>query len=1038
LISRLIEFSVRNRALVLLLAVVFVLLGVASALKLPIDAVPDVANVQVQIITAAPALGPVDVESYVTVPVETSMGGLPDVTEIRSLTRPGISVVTVVFGEDTDVEHARRLVSERLARARELIPPGYGSPTIGPLIGSLSEVFHFEVRGPGHSLMERRAVLERQIAPRLRLVPGVVEVNTFGGEARSMQVELDPSRMAAAHIGVPDVVTAIERNHAAAGGAYLVDGREQLTVRAEARVASLDDLGLINVELRHDRTPVYLRDLGAIREAPLVRYGAVTRDGRGETVVGVVMMRLGQNSADVCARARATLDDVAGSLPAGITIDAYYDRRELVRRTIRTVETNLVEASLLVIVVLFLTLVSFRAGSLVAAAIPLALLGAFIGMRAAGVSGNLMSLGAIDFGLVVDGAIIIVENAQRHLALRREQLGRALTDRERSDAVLEASREVRGATAFGEAIIALVYLPILALEGIEGKMFRPMALTVLFALASAFVLSLTVVPALASLVLARDARDRHSPIIVGAAALYRPALRGAMNWPRATALAALATFALSLFVGGRMGREFLPTLDEGTIVAPTVRLPSASLDQSVTQALQIERVLRSFPDVRSVVSRTGRAEIAIDPMGTNMTDVYILLRPRSEWRTAHDREGLVRAFDRALTARVPGIGFSYSQPIEMNTSDLLAGIQSDVAVHIYGNDLTVLRQLAERTVRVLRGIPGSADVRAEQVAGLSVLTAHVDRVGIARQGLDARAVLDTVAATGGIEAGVVLDGLLRVPIVVRLGPDARRSPEALGSVPVRTPGNAMVPLGQLAQLRVEPGPPEISRERLQRRVTVQANVRGRDLGSFVEAARAAVEREVRLPTGYTRAWAGEYEHLQSATARLLVVVPIALLLILVLLIATFGRLRPALLIFLNVPIAVTGGVFALRLRGMDLSIAAGVGFIALFGVAVLNGLVLLSSVERLRATGMSVRDAVVQGSEGRLRAVLTTALVASLGFVPMALSTGAGAEVQRPVATVVIGGIVSATLLTLLVLPAVYAWVARREGEPRAPEAASE
>ncbi len=1034
MIDRILQFSVKNRALVLLLAVVFVILGAVSAARVPIDAVPDVTNVQVQVITAAPALGPVDVESYVTVPVETSMGGLPHIDEIRSISRPGISVVTVVFDDEMDLQLARRLVAERIARARELIPGEYGTPEIGPMTSGLSEIVHFEVRGSGASLMDLRAVFDRQIAPRLRLVRGIVEVNTYGGQTRSMEIEIDPARLAAAHVGISDVIEAVERNHAAAGGAYLVDGREHITVRGEGRVRTLEDLRTIVVSLRQDRTPIYVRDLGVVHDAPLVRYGAATRDGRGEILVGVAMMALGENSAAVAGNVRAALDDLAPSLPPGIRTDVYYDRQDLVHRTVRTVATNLLEASAVVVLILFATLASLRAGSVVALAIPFALLGAFIGMRLAGISGNLMSLGAIDFGMVVDGAIIIVENAQRRLGERHRELGRDLRPEERADTVLEAAREVRGATAFGEAIIALVYVPLVTLEGIEGRMFRPMALTVLFALATAFVLSLTLVPALASLVLSRRAQDRHSPVIRGAARLYAPALRGALRWPRAVALLALGALVASGVIASRMGSQFLPRLDEGALVIPMVRLPSISLDQATELASQCEHVIRRFPEVVTVVSRTGRAEVAVDPMGINMTDVYVILRPREQWRTAQTREGLVTAIDRALSDAIPATGFSFTQPIEMNTNDLLAGIQSDVAVHVYGNDLGELQRIADSIVRTLRSVSGAADVRAEQIAGLNVLTVHVDRSAIARYGVDVRTVLDTLSSVGGRRAGIVVDGLLRIPIVVRLGPDARATAESLSAVPVRTPVGAMVPLGQLARVDVAPGPSQVSRERLQRRVTVQANVRGRDLGSFVVAARLAIEREIHLPTGYSLAWAGEFEHLKSATVRLLIVVPIALIVIVVLLIATFRRVQPALLILLNVPIAITGGIFALALRRLDLSISAGVGFIALFGVAVLNGLVLVTSIERLRDRGVPLREAVVQGSEGRLRAVLTTALVASLGFLPMALARGAGAEVQRPLATVVIGGIVSSTLLTLLVLPAVYAWFAHRD-VPASPEA---
>jgi heavy metal efflux system protein len=1024
LIDRLIEFSVRQRALVLVLYCVFILGGIAAAKRVAIDAVPDVTNVQVQVLTSAPALGPVDVETYVTTPVERAMAGLPDVEEIRSTTRAGISAVTISFDDSINVYFARQMVNERLARAKAAIPEGYGTPELGPISSGLGEIYHFEVKGPGKSLMELRSVLEWQIAPRLRLVPGIVEVNSFGGEAKTLEVTLDPARLAASNLGVTEVIDAIARNHLAVGGAHFTDGREHVTVRGEARVRGAEDLLSIVVDTRGE-TPLYVRDLATVQYAPQVRYGAVTRDGRGEAVVGVAMMLLGANSGKTVRLVKEALVDIGKSLPEGVTIDGYYDRTDLVDRTIKTVRTNLFEASALVIAVLFVTLASFRAGSIVTLAIPIALLGVFIGMWAIGLSGNLLSLGAIDFGLVVDGAIIIIENAQRRLSQEREHLGRPLTGEERSAVVISSSQEVRQATAFGEAIIALVYVPLLALEGVEGRMFRPMALTVLFALASAFVLSLTLVPAVASLVLSRNTHDRPSFFIRAADRIYRPSLAYAMRGPRVTVGIAFAVLVASLALFSRMGREFLPKLDEGAIVIATVRLPSASIEHAIEQTTRIETILKTFPEVTTVVCRTGRAEIAVDPMGMNMTDVYVLLRPREEWTTANDREGLVAAFDKALSDGVPGSGFSYTQPIEMNTNDLLAGIESDVAIHIHGHDLASLQRTGEKMVRVLRDVPGAADVRAEMVAGSNVLAITVDRTALGRYGIDAKVVLDAVSALGGIEVGTIVENGTRYPIQVRFNAESRKTASSISALPVRTQDGAILPLGQLATVSLDPGPSQVSREGLQRRLTVQLNVRGRDLGTFVDEARAALERDVRLPTGYYTAWAGEYERLESATLRLLLIVPITLALILVLLIATFGSIRPALLIFLNVPMAITGGVFGLALRGMDFSISAGVGFIALFGVAVLNGLVLVSSMERLRLRGVPVADAVFEAAESRLRPVLTTALVASLGFLPMALASGAGAEVQRPLATVVVGGIVSSTLLTLLVLPAVYVLATR-------------
>lgn len=1023
MVDRLIAWSIRNRVVVFVLTAVFVLLGGIAATRVPIDAVPDVTNVQVQVITQAPALGPIDVETYVTAPVERAMAGLPGLEEVRSISRAGISVVTLGFADSAELYLARQLVGERVAEARRSIPERYGSPQLGPVSSGLGEVFHFEVKSD-KSLMDRRTILDWQIAPRLKLVHGVVEVNAFGGEARSLELALDPRKMAAGGVGVAEVVAAIERNHVASGGAYYTDGRETVTVRAEGRVASAKDLGDVVVERKSGTTPLYVKDLGDIHEAPIVRYGAVTRDGRKEeAVVGVVMMLRGANSRQVVADVKEAVADIQKSLPPGVVIDAYYDRTQLVDRTVRTVTRNLLEASALVLVVLFLTLVNLRAGAVVAMAIPLALVGAFIGMWLFGVSGNLISLGAIDFGLVVDGAIIIVENALRRMAERREEVGRPLVDAERRALVLSASSEVRSATAFGEVIIALVYVPILALESIEGRMFRPMAMTVLFALATAFVLSLTLVPAVASAILPLAAREQPSRFVEWVRKPYLPTLRVALRWPKIVAFATLVTFVVSIAGATTMGREFLPKLDEGTAVVAMVRLPSVSLEQSTEQARQVETTLLTFPEVTSVVCRTGRAEIAVDPMGMNMTDVYVLLKPKEEWKTAKDREGLVEAFDKALHENVPGAGFAFSQPIEMNTNDLLAGISSDLAIHLYGHDLAELRQTADRIVNVLRSIRGAKDVRAEQIAGMNTLTVTVDRPAIARFGVDAKAVTDTVGAIGGLDVGEIVRGAIRYPIRVRLAADARQDAKAISAVPVRDELGNLVPLGQLASVDLAPGPSQVSRSRLQRRITVELNVRGRDIGSFVEEAKGKLEHDVKLPVGYYTEWAGEYERLQSAAKQLAIVIPIALMLILVLLVMTFGSARPALLIFVNVPMAISGGVAALAIRDLPLSVSAGIGFIALFGVAVLNGLVLVSSVERLRELGLDARAAVERGASERLRPVLTTALVASLGFLPMALATGAGAEVQRPLATVVIGGLVSSTLLTLLVIPTVYAWL---------------
>ncbi|SEM98380.1 cobalt-zinc-cadmium resistance protein CzcA [Stigmatella aurantiaca] len=1020
--DQLIRLSIRNRFIVLLLSAAVIVFGLRALSQLPIDAVPDVTNVQVQVLTSAPGLGPVEVERFITVPVETAMGGLPHTEEIRSVSKFGLSAVTLVFEDGTDIYFARQLVSERLQEARENIPEGYGTPEMGPTASGLGEIYQFEVRGPGMSLMALREILDWQLIPRLRAVPGVVEVNAFGGELKTYEVQLEPSRLTAYGLSLQQVFDALERNNANAGGAYIARGPEQVLIRGEGLVETLEDIGHIVVATSSRGVPVYVRDIAEVKYAPLVRQGAVTRDGRGEAVTGIVMMRLGENSRTVVNQVKEAVERIRPTLPPGVTIDTFYDRTELVRQTLQTVATNLLEGGLLVIVVLFLMLRNLRAGLLVASIIPLCMLAAFIGMRALGISGNLMSLGAIDFGLIVDGALIIVENAVRHIAMENHRLGRALTRAERDEVVCRAAVEIRGAAAFGEIIIGIVYLPVLALSGIEGKMFVPMATTVLCALGAAFVFSLTLVPALASLVLPLRVTEKESPLVTGARKLYAPALRACMAHRRAVVAGAVGVLGLSLALVPFLGAEFMPRLDEGALALQAWRVPSVSLEESLRQTTLIEKVLKRFPEVRTVVSKTGRAEIATDPMGVEISDIFVMLKPRDAWTTGQDREALIAAFDAALKKEVPGSLFSYSQPIELRVSELISGVRSDVALKLYGEDLEVLKRTGDKLAAVLARVPGAADVKAEQIAGLPVARVQVDRQAISRYGINARDVLDAIETLGGKQVGVVLEGQKRFALQVRFAPSARQHVEQLGSIQVTSPTGQFVPLSQIARIEVDEGPAQVSRENLQRRLTLEANVRGRDIQGFVGTAQEAIAREVPLPPGYWLEWGGQFENLQTASARLAVVVPFTLLLIFVLLYLTFQAVRPALLIYLNIPFAVTGGLVALAVRGMPLSISAAVGFIALFGVAVLNGLVLVSAIRRLRQDGQPAAAAAHEAAHLRLRPVLTTALVASLGFLPMALSTGAGAEVQKPLATVVIGGLLSATLLTLLVLPTVYAW----------------
>jgi cobalt-zinc-cadmium resistance protein CzcA len=1037
ILGALIRWSLDNRPVVILATAALVLFGLRSAVDLPIDAVPDVTTVQVQVITTAPALGPVEIEKYVTVPVERSMAGIPKVTEIRSLSKYGMSVVTVVFEDDTNIYFARQMVAERMVTAREAIPGRFGEPQLGPISTGLGEIYQFVVRGSeGRTLMELQETLEWYVAPLLRMVPGVVEVNAFGGEAKEYQVLLDPHRLMGAGLSVRDVVDALEKTNANAGGGYIEHAREQIIVGTRGRIANLDELRQVVLGATKDGVPITVGTVGEVRLGPALRRGASTMDGKGEVVVGLVLMLMGENARTVTAAVDKKLAEIEPTLPNGIHIEPFYDRAHLVDRAIRTVGKNLAEGAVLVIVVLFLLLGDLRAGLIVAVTIPLSMLFALILMNAYGHSGNLMSLGAIDFGLVVDAAVIIVENSVRRLSEAQRLLGPGvkMSPAERRHLVHAASVEVIAASVFGQVIIATVYLPVLWLRGIEGKMFIPMATTVLFALAGAFILSLTLVPVLASMFL-RPSVGEHEPWLMRAAGrVYAPILKRTMRWPKA----AVAVALVALVAGGvgfsKMGAEFIPTLDEGSLLLEVRRLPGISLTESIATELRIERAVMQVPEVLHAVARTGAPQLAIDPMGIEASDVYLMLKPRDEWRPGLSADDLRRELKARVEAAVPEAFAGLSQPIQMRTNELVAGVHSDVAVQIYGPDLATLQSLGERIVAVVGAVPGAVDVRAPPTAGLSYMMVRPDRARLARYGLtvdDVNLLTETIAV--GRAAGWILEGDRRFPLVVKMVAPGMPL-EMARALPLESSTGTLVPLGDVADVTLEPGPVVVNRESLSRRQTVEFNVRGRDLVSVVEEARARVVAKVPLPPGYRVEWGGEFENFQSARKRLMVVVPFALGLIVFFLWMAFRALVPALLIFLHVPFAAIGGVAALAVRGIPFSISAGVGFIALFGVAVLNGLVLVSFTRHLEEDGTSPRDAVTRAASLRLRPVLMTALVAALGFVPMAVSTSAGAEVQRPLATVVIGGLVTATMVTLLLFPTVYAAVRRK---PRPAERAS-
>ena len=1029
MIAALIRFSVSQRLLVFFGVAMLIGAGVYSLRTLPIDAVPDVTNVQVQILTGAPSLAPLEVERQITFPVEVAMSGLPDIEEVRSVSKFGLSLVTVVFKENVDIYFARQLVLERLSEARDQIPETIGSPEMGPISTGLGEIYQYELTakpGSGYDAMALRTVQDWIVRRQLLGVPGVTEVNSFGGFAKQYQVKLDPAKLQSYGLSLRDVLDAVVRNNANVGGAYIEHGSEQYLLRGIGLVESTQDIANIAVKTGAEGVPVFVRDVGEVVTGATVRQGAVTADGQGEIVVGIAMMLKGENSRTVAQRVKERIEQIRKTLPEGVELIPFYDRTELVDRSIGTVVKNLVEGAILVILVLVLLLGNWRGAALVASIIPLSMLFAAICMRIFNVSGNLMSLGALDFGLIVDGAVVMVENVVRRRGEAQHLGSKEPPERTILDACLEVGRPV----VFAVAIIAIVYLPILSLTGIEGKMFKPMALTVVFALVGSLLLALTYVPAAMTLLLRGKVSEKESPLIRIAKRWYAPAL----NWTIRNRRKALAVALVLVIVSGAMfpflGSEFLPRLDEGTIAMQIFQVPSVSLTQATATTTAAEKVLRQFPEVTRVVSKTGRAEVAVDPMGIDIADVFVSLKPRGEWKTARTREELVEKMAERLEQQVPQAAFSFSQPIELRVAELIAGVRSDVAVKIFGDDLDILKAKADEISRVISRVEGAADVKVEAVTGLPQLQIKANRETIARYGLNVEDINDLVETViAGKPAGIVYEGEQRYDMVVRLGDPASRDIETIKNLRVPAPNGVMVPLSQVASIAMVEGPAQISREDTRRRIAVELNVRGRDIGSFVADAEKLIASQVKLPPGYYLTWGGQFENLQRASARLLIVVPIALFLIFVLLFSTFNSVKQAALIYTGIPFAVVGGVIALALRGMPFSISAGVGFIALFGVAVLNGVVMVSYIDHLREEGKSVEEAVKEGASIRLRPVLMTALVASLGFIPMAIATSAGAEVQRPLATVVIGGLITSTVLTLLILPTLYGWFERERVE---------
>lgn len=1031
MINALIRFSIAQKLIVLLLVAIMAAGGAYSLVNLPIDAVPDVTNVQVQVLTNAPSLAPLEIERQITFPIEVAMSGIPNVEEIRSVSKFGISNVTIVFEESTDIYFARQLILERMATARENIPPGIGSPEMGPIATGLGEIYQYEVRaepGSNYTATDLRTIHDWNIRRQLMGVPGVTEVNSHGGYGKQYEVRLAPEKLQSYGLTLSDVHDAVMANNGTVGGGYIEKGAEQYLLRGVGLVEKMDDITNIVVKTGKEGVPVFVRDLGEVVEGQSIRQGAVSTNGQGEIVSGMAIMLKGENSRVVAERVKGKITEIRKTLPKGVTIEPFYDRTALVQRAIATVETNLLEGAALVILVLLLLLGNWRGALLVATIIPLSMLFAAILMRAFNVSGNLMSLGALDFGLIVDGAVVMVENVVRRRAEAQHHGSREPPER----TILEACLEVARPVVFAVAIIGIVYLPILSLRGIEGKMFVPMALTVIFALLGSLILSLTYVPAMLALILKGNVSEKESPLIRWSKAIYKPSLAFVMKFRTQVLAVAISVVVISGIIFPYLGGEFIPRLDEGDILIEAILLPSVSLNQSMQLTTEVEKSLKVFPEVKTIVSKCGAPAVATDSMSLNQCDVFVMLNPIEDWKSGWSKEKLIEEMSKKVETEVPGAAsFGFMQPIEMRVNELIAGTRGDVAIKLFGDDLQVLAEKGEEIEQVVAKIQGAEEAKVEVTTGLPQLQIKPDRAAIARYGLNVEDVNELVEAIfAGRKAGEVFEGEQRFDIVLRLNEDASKTVDSVRALMLTAPNGQRVPLAQVADIALVEGAAQISRESTRRRIVVSTNVRDRDIKSFVDEAKQKIESQVTLPPGYYLQWGGTFENLERATNRLLIVVPIALFLIFVMLFSTFGSAKQALMIYTGIPFAIVGGVVALALRGMPFSISAGVGFIALFGVAVLNGVVMISFINHLREEGKSVIDAVNEGSMTRLRPVLMTALVASLGFIPMALATSAGAEVQRPLATVVIGGLITSTLLTLLILPTLYAWFEKDvEGE---------
>lgn len=1029
MINKIIAFSIKQKIVIGFLVLMLILLGIYSAIKLPVDAVPDITNNQIQIITSSPTLSGSEIERFITYPVEIAMKSLPDLVEMRSISKFGISVVTVVFKDNIDTYFARNLVFQKLKEAEENMPEGLGKPEMAPVSTGLGEIYQYVVRPENrndttYSDMQLRTIQDWIVKKQLLGTEGVAEVNSFGGFEQQYHILVNPDKLKSFDLTLREIYEAVIKNNSNVGGGFIENNSDQYSIRGIGLIEKIEDVEKIIIKGNHG-IPVYLSQVADIEYGKGLRVGGVTQDGNGEVVSGIVMMLKGANSREVAKNVHTKIEEIKSILPEGVTIDEFYNREDLIDKTISTVKTNLIEGGIIVILVLILLLGNLRAGFIVASVIPLSMLFAVIMMYLFNVSGNLMSLGAIDFGLIVDGAVIIVESVIVALVAKIHLNKQPLTKIEFDETIYSSSAAIIKSAIFGILIIIVVYLPIFALGGIEGKMFKPMAFTVGFALVGALILSITYVPMMCSLILKRDMSEKETiadKIMTKLKSIYIPSLEYALKNKKLTLFLAIIFLVISLITFTRLGGEFIPKLDEGDLAYQIVRLPGVSLTESINIGTQVEKILmENFPEVKTVVTKTGAPELATDPMGPEFSDVIVILKPKEEWTSAETKEELIEKIQSALSI-VPGIGISYTQPIELRFNELMSGARGDIAIKIFGDDLTILSKKGNDVGSIISSVQGSEDVSVQQIEGLPQLQIKVDREKISKYGINVDEVNNVIeTALAGKTAGVVFEGDMKFDIVLKYNPKFTSDINSIRNILVASVDNVMLPLSQLADIDVKEGPAEITRDNGKRRIVIQGNVRGRDIESFVKELKSKIDSQLELPPGYVIEYGGQFKNLESARDRLMIAVPVSLFFIFALLFVTFNSVRQGLLVFSGIPFAVVGGIFALVVRDLPFSISAGIGFIALFGVAVLNGIVMIAYFNRLQEEGVkNIHKRIITGTTSRLRPILMTALVASLGFIPMALSTGSGAEVQRPLATVVIGGLISSTLLTLIVLPVLY------------------